>query len=583
VGIYEGLARERLHFLKRRYPGLPNEILQAESERQASLVLGLSLRNRDRFKAIIRSENLNCDYCPKGWLYLAHTEREEQGICDEVTLAAQHGQAIEIWSRRRIREELGLRTDYLGRFIPGDGTYHPFKYVCGLLAAVLRSGVDLYTRTTVRSIRSTRPDRHSIITERGTIAARCVIAATNAFTRQLFPELENIQPRQSQIMVTENAPDRTRGRVVTTEYGPAFFNQPRGEARDGFAPLLLGGGADRPMKNPESRRRSPAIHYRLLHLRDTFYPELQGRSPTSEWVGPMGFTPDQLPAIGFLRPGVVIAAGYNGYGGTYTTATGQAAALMALTRQVPEWVPEEVFSPRRLLSDGPLFTERQDNLWRIASALCHRLRAVNQEISENLNYTPANGAGSLARGLTRTGMRRASRRRITPGIVKTFPSFRRFTVDELDELLSLMHPWDAPKGSIICTEGSPGGTCFVIVRGAVDVSIQVRGEQQMLARLLPSQIFGQISLIDREPRSATCTAHIDTVLVEMARENCVRLFRSESQTALKFLAALNDGIISALRAADRRLLRFGESSNTGLHVPAASPLRNPPFEVGMPG
>src|SRR5262249_40986718 len=158
--------------------------------------------------------------------------------------------------------------------------------------------------------------RHSIATEDGTIVARCVIAGTNAFTRELFPELEKIQPRQSQIMVTEHAPDRTRGKVVTTEYGPAFFNQPRGEARNGFAPLLLGGGADRPMRNPSSRRRSPAIHSQLLRLRDMFYPELQGQPSSSEWVGPMAFTPDQLPVIGFLRPGIVIAAGYNGYGGS---------------------------------------------------------------------------------------------------------------------------------------------------------------------------------------------------------------------------------------------------------------------------
>ena len=46
IGVYEGLARERLAFLRRRYAGLPIEVVQAESERQASLVLGLSLRNR---------------------------------------------------------------------------------------------------------------------------------------------------------------------------------------------------------------------------------------------------------------------------------------------------------------------------------------------------------------------------------------------------------------------------------------------------------------------------------------------------------------------------------------------------------
>ena len=69
-------------------------------------------------------------------------------------LAAQHGQRVELWSRRKIFEEFDIRTDFVGRFIPGDGTYHPFKYVCGLISAALKGGVELYTRVRVKRIRS---------------------------------------------------------------------------------------------------------------------------------------------------------------------------------------------------------------------------------------------------------------------------------------------------------------------------------------------------------------------------------------------------------------------------------------------
>src|SRR5262249_12857434 len=111
------------------------------------------------------------------------------------------------------------------------------------------------------------------------------------------------------------------------------------------APLLMGGGADGPMRNPSSRRRSPQVHARLLGLRDAFYPELAGQPPSAEWIGPMGFTPDQLPAIGLPRPRVIVVAGFNGYGGTYTTAAGEAAAHMSLTCQAPAWGPSAGFSP----------------------------------------------------------------------------------------------------------------------------------------------------------------------------------------------------------------------------------------------
>lgn len=189
VGLYEGLARERVAFLRRRYPGLPTAIVQAESERQASVVLGLSLRNRDLLKSIILREHIDCDFTPKGWLHLACDDEQEQGMCDEVMLGAQHGQRIEIWSRRKIRDEFGIETAYLGRFSPGDGTYHPFKYVYGLLQSALRNGVELYTHVRVVDVASRAPDEHQVLTERGTIMARRVIVATNAFTSQLFPEL----------------------------------------------------------------------------------------------------------------------------------------------------------------------------------------------------------------------------------------------------------------------------------------------------------------------------------------------------------------------------------------------------------
>ena len=346
VGLYGGLARERLQFLLHVYPSIPIEVLRAESERQASLVLGMALRNRDRLQEIIDNESIDCDFSPRGWICLAHTESEEQGMCEEVMLAAQHGQRIELWSRRKIFEEFDIRTDFLGRFIPGDGTYHPFKYVCGVISAALKSGVELYTRVRVKGIRSMSPDRHYLTTDRGRIVARRVIVATNAFTRELLPEMRSISPRQSQIMLTEHALDRARGRIITSEQGPAFFNQPRAGAHNGRAPLLFGGGNDRPMKNPASRRRSPGIHHLLLRLRDRYYPELCGQPPTSEWVGPMAFTPDGLPAVGFVRPGIILAAGFNGYGGSYTTAAGQASAEMALTDEPPNWTPQDVFSPQ---------------------------------------------------------------------------------------------------------------------------------------------------------------------------------------------------------------------------------------------
>ena len=560
VGVYEGLAPGRLAFMRRRYPRVSAEVLQAVSEQQASLVLGLALRNRQILKETILDEAISCDFSPRGWLHIAENEREEQGICDEVSLAAQCGQRVEIWSRAKIAGQFGMDVAFLGRFIPGDGTYHPFKFVCGQLQSALRSGVALYTRTKVRRIVSAHADKHRIVTDRGTIVSRRVIVATNAFTRDILPELSAIAPYQTQIMVTEHVPDRVRGRIVTSEEGPVFFNQPLEGARNGRAPLLMGGGADRPMRDPASRRRSPTVHARLLELRDRFYPELSGRPPSAEWTGPMAFTPDGLPCIGFLRPGLVIAAGYNGYGGSYTTVAGHLAADMVMTNVVPDPVPEEIFSPRRLLHDDPLFLKERQGLWRVAESLCDRLQAVNRQISDALTLqriAPVAVATALAPISPPVGRRRTTRNHdIEPRILKAFGSFGDFSCDELRPLLRLMRRWDLCKDTVICAEGSPGGTCFVILQGEVNVSTNAHGHQQLLATLQAGSVFGQVSVIANVPRSATCSARTNVVLLEMERGPCERLLRGGSETATKFLATLNEGLIAALRTADRQLMQL---------------------------
>jgi CRP-like cAMP-binding protein len=302
----------------------------------------------------------------------------------------------------------------------------------------------------------------------------------------------------------------------------------------------------------------------LLALRDRFYPELRGQPPSAEWIGPMAFTPDQLPAIGVLRPGIVIAAGYNGYGGSYTTAAGLAAAQIARTGTVPEWLPEDVFSPRRLTSAHPIFMTEKDGLWRIASSLCRQLKAVNRQISEALTLR----SGPVASAVRGQRPPRVSRMMRMPAIepeaaepidaalLAPFPVFRDFTQGELETLAASLRRLDLAAGTLLFAEADAGGTCFVVVTGAVDVSIKVRDEPQLLAQLGPGSIFGQASLIEGEARTASCSIHKHSVLAEIDRETCAQLLDARSPIALKLLAALNQGLVEALRNADRRLMRL---------------------------
>ena len=122
-----------------------------------------------------------------------------------------------------------------------------------------------------------------------------------------------------------------------------------------------------------------------------------------------------------------------------------------------------------------------------------------------------------------------------------------------------MRRWDLPKNSIVFTEASPGGSCFLILEGSIDVSTGSRGQQQILATLNAGSVFGQMNSINNVPRSATCSVRFKAVLLEIMRGPCEELLRDGSILALKLLATLNEGLILALRGADLRLMQLDKA------------------------
>ncbi|HUO51190.1 MAG TPA: cyclic nucleotide-binding domain-containing protein, partial [Gemmatimonadaceae bacterium] len=152
---------------------------------------------------------------------------------------------------------------------------------------------------------------------------------------------------------------------------------------------------------------------------------------------------------------------------------------------------------------------------------------------------------------------------VPPELFTAFPTFADFTLDELRALIGTTRRWELKPGTLLFAEGSEGGSCFIVAQGAVDVSLEVNGAQQRLARLGQGSMFGQVSLVTGEPRSATCTAATDCVLLELERDAAERLLGDASPMALKLLGVLNEGLIAALRGADRRAMELEQGEGAG--------------------
>jgi CRP/FNR family transcriptional regulator, cyclic AMP receptor protein len=97
-------------------------------------------------------------------------------------------------------------------------------------------------------------------------------------------------------------------------------------------------------------------------------------------------------------------------------------------------------------------------------------------------------------------------------------------------------------GEVLCEEGTTGHEFFLIVNGTASV----RRKGRKVATLGPGKWFGELALLDRQPRSATIVAETDMDLLVLEQRHFLGLLDNTPTLARKMLGAL----ASRLREAD---------------------------------
>ncbi len=93
-------------------------------------------------------------------------------------------------------------------------------------------------------------------------------------------------------------------------------------------------------------------------------------------------------------------------------------------------------------------------------------------------------------------------------------------------------------GETIIREGDEGDTAFFIVSGTVDVSVGHGDRAQTVGRLETGEVFGEMSLIDPGPRSATVTAVCDTECLAASYRDFVAAIEDNPERAVGFMKTL---------------------------------------------
>lgn len=95
-------------------------------------------------------------------------------------------------------------------------------------------------------------------------------------------------------------------------------------------------------------------------------------------------------------------------------------------------------------------------------------------------------------------------------------------------------------------EAQDGDSLYVIVEGRAVVILEHQGVEEELARLGPGDFFGEISLLDGKPRSATVLAEDEVVCLILPRWELLRAMRRDPEIAIQMLTVLS----GRLRAAE---------------------------------
>jgi len=168
-------------------------------------------------------------------------------------------------------------------------------------------------------------------------------------------------------------------------------------------------------------------------------------------------------------------------------------------------------------------------------------------------------------------------------VVLSAPLFAEMDPENSRALIESMNPVAFARGDVLFHEGDPGDRLFVIRSGKIKLGRRSSdGRENLLSIQGPGEMFGELSLFDPGPRTATATVVADAELVELAHTDLVAWLEQHPTVAkhlLKALAhrlrrtneALADLVFSDVPGRVAKALldlatRFGEPTDEGVRV-----------------
>lgn len=330
-------------------PGLkldPDDLERLHGERGKAMVRASGDAPRLVFD-LIRHHDIDCEAVNNGWIQPVHSTRALHGAERRMRQWERRGAPVEWLPDAEIERILGTRWYVAAWRDRRGGSVNPLAYARGLAKAASAASAAIYSQTPVDTLERAA-DGWSLKTSRGTVTARQVVIATNAYSDDLLTPLgSTVVPIRSAQVATAPLDERLAATILpggecasdTRRLLTSFRITPQRHLVMGGSGAT-GGSYEPPMVS--------ALHRTAAEM----FPQLGDIPWQYSWSGVWAITTDHLPHLHEPAPGLYAALGCNGRGIALATLWGKLLAQRIAGAKADE-LPFPVTVPKRLIL-GPL-------------------------------------------------------------------------------------------------------------------------------------------------------------------------------------------------------------------------------------
>ena len=299
-------------------------------------------------RGLIQTHGIACAL-KSGLVIAAHKPSAARDLEHEAEhLAARYGYtALTTWDAAQTRAQLGTSAYPASRFDAGGGHLHPLNFVRGMARAAEAAGAQLFERSRVLAIDEDNAGANARTAD-GTVSARAILLACDAFSAALAPQLAPyIGQLESFIVATAPLDEPLRSQVLPCDAAVADTRHVLDYYRKSEDGRMLFAGRESYWSVPKDV--AATVRPRMTHV----FPALAQVPVAYAWHGTVGITRTRMPHLGRLSKRMLFAHGYSGQGVALANLCGKLMAEAALGKperfDVIARVPAERFPGGQVL------------------------------------------------------------------------------------------------------------------------------------------------------------------------------------------------------------------------------------------